>query len=91
MPTIKQECPDCHGTGLYSGFCEDKDEAVVCLRCEGSGATSYTYKEYTGRKRKPGIKSIKASRGAFIATGVGGVGRQMTYAEFEAKHPASPT
>lgn len=87
MASIKQECPSCGGTGLYSGFCEPKGTAVVCLSCEGRGWTNHVYREFTGRKKKTGIKTISRSRGFFIATGVGAVGESMTYAEFERKHP----
>lgn len=83
MPTIKEECPSCSGTGLYSGFAEAKGEAVICLSCNGKGWSNYKYKEFTGRKMKQGIKKITCSRGAFIATGVGAVGKSMTYEEFK--------
>ena len=87
MPTIKHECESCGGTGLYQGFCEGKGNAVICLNCGGKGWAKYTYKEFTGRKRRKGIKEIRFSRGAFIATGVGGKGDSMTYAEFEKRIP----
>lgn len=37
MNKVKEECTDCHGTGLYSGFCEAKGEAVICTGCDGQG------------------------------------------------------
>ena len=87
METITQECTSCHGTGLYSGFCEGKGEAVICCDCSGKGWNFYTYNEFSGRKKKKGIKSISYSKGNFILTGVGAVGESMTYAEFEEKIP----
>ena len=81
------ECGSCGGTGLYSGFCEGKGNAVVCINCEGTGAQKLRFKEYTGRKRKKGISNINFSRGSFIATGVGAVGDSMTYGQFESKIP----
>ncbi len=85
MSSIKCECGSCGGTGLYSGMCEAKGEAVICLGCGGRGWIDFKYKEFTGRKRKSGIKTISQSRGTLIATGVGAVGKSMTYDEFEQK------
>lgn len=83
MKSVKQECESCGGSGLYSGFMEKPGEAVICLSCGGKGWYEHRYREFTGRKKKRGIKSIKISAGRFIATGVGGVGKTMTYKEFE--------
>lgn len=87
MPRITCECEDCRGTGLYSGFAESKGEAVVCLGCAGSGCVTKTYTEFTGRKKKSGITTVRLSRGAFAATGIGGHGQAMTYSQFEKKFP----
>ena len=78
--TVKQECPSCHGTGLYQGFCEGPGKAVVCHGCSGRGWSLYTYKEFTGRKYKRGIRIIQESRG-------GGNNPEMTYKEFETAYP----
>ncbi len=85
--SVKAQCKSCNGTGLYQGFAEVKDEAVVCISCEGTGGITITYEPFERRKRKRGIQTIRFSRGAFIATGVGGAGDAMTYREFEAKIP----
>lgn len=87
MITIQCECDDCGGTGLYSGMCEGPGVAVVCLGCGGSGAKTIRVKEFTGRHKKRGIKTITRSRGSFIATGVGPTGPSMTYSEFERAYP----
>jgi hypothetical protein len=87
MPKIKQECEDCKGTGLYSGFAEREGEAVICCSCSGKGWYFYSFKEFTKRKRKNGIKIIRESGGRFLATGVGGTGPTMTYAEFRKNVP----
>lgn len=84
---IVQECPDCRGAGLYSGFFEPKGEAVICCGCDGQGWVKHYFRPFDGRKKKAGIKSIKKSRGSFIATGVGGVGDAMSYAQFEKLYP----
>ena len=88
---VKEECPDCGGTGLYSGFCEAKGEAVICCGCSGNGWQWYFFKTFEGRKKKRGIKNIRVSSGAFIPTGVGGIGTIMTYAEFEKKYLVKET
>lgn len=86
--TIKQECPSCHGTGLYSGFCEGPGKAVVCHGCNGRGWNHYTYTEFTGRKHKRGIRIIQESRGSLIIGPMGGGDNpEMTYKEFEATYP----
>jgi hypothetical protein len=82
MATIKIACPNCRATGLYAGFAEPKGTAVICLSCDGKGWTMFKYEEFTGRKRKDGIYTIKRSAGTLLVTGVGPTGRGMTYDEF---------
>lgn len=81
--TVDVECGSCGGTGLYQGFAEPKDTAVVCLTCQGSGKAQLTYRPFTGRKPRAGISWVKRSRGSFIATGTGPVGAPIPYHEFE--------
>jgi hypothetical protein len=91
MPvTVKAECGECRGTGLYSGFAEPKGVAVICLRCAGTGCMDLKYTPFTKRVRRQGIKYVMWSRGAFLATGIGPEGDksrkhggQITYEEFE--------
>lgn len=83
MPVVYGECTACSGTGLYSGMCEGPGRAVICLDCSGTACVEIHYKEYRGRKRKPGIKTIQQSRGRFIAGPIGGGGDEMTYDEFK--------
>lgn len=82
MKTIKSECADCSGTGVYSGMCEGKGHAVICLGCDGTGNALITYKPFSGRKKTRGIKTVSLSRGRFILTGVGSVGEKVSYKEF---------
>lgn len=79
---LEYECDDCRGTGLYSGFCEAKGTAVVCLGCDGSGKAVFKYSPFMGRKKRTDIKTVSRSRGSFIGTGVGAVGKSVTYDEF---------
>lgn len=83
MESVKAECSSCRGTGLYQGFCEAKGTAVVCLGCDGTGCATISYEPFVKRKGKKGIKEVFRSRGTFIATGVGGHGESVTYAEFQ--------
>jgi len=84
MNTVKAECSACDGTGLYCGMCEATGTAVICIRCGGTGCEEISYKPFEGRKGRRGIQSVKWSRGGFIVTGVGGVGKSITYREFAA-------
>ena len=54
------ECPACGGTGIYSGMGEGEGVAVICYKCDGTGAYrySYTYNDFTGRKEKNGVKRV---------------------------------
>jgi len=91
MSTLKKaeaECGACGGTGLYNGMCEPEGVAVVCLRCRGTGCEVITWTAFEGRKPSRGIKTVQRSRGSFIGTGVGPVGKSITYKEFkEGKMP----
>lgn len=84
---IKIACPSCAATGLYRGFAEAPGEAVVCLGCSGKGWKWLQYQPFEGRKRKEGVNKIRKSQGSLIATGVGGHGDAMDYAEFLRKFP----
>lgn len=80
---VEAECSSCGGTGVYCGFCEPPGTAVVCLTCDGTGCETISYRPFTGRKRKHGVKTVSQSQGRFIATGVGAVSNTtMTYKEF---------
>lgn len=86
MKTITIECPDCRGTGLYKGFMEGQGEAVICVRCSGSGAQELKYNEFTGRKDKAGVTKVRAGSGTILDDS-----RKSTwisYEEFKQKIPA---
>ncbi len=90
MPTVKAECRACHGTGLYQGFAESKDTAVVCTMCSGKGCEKVTYTPFEKRKKlsRRGVQFVQRSRGSLIATGVGPAGNRITLSEFyEGKMP----
>ena len=82
MRSVEVQCRDCHGTGLYSGFCEGSGVAVVCLVCGGTGCETIPYTPFTERKPKKGIKTVRRSGGTFLATGVGPTGKPISYKEF---------
>lgn len=82
METIKAECSSCTGTGIYCGMAERHGTGVVCLQCGGTGYKTIQYTPFTGRKRRNDVNSVSQSRGSFIGTGVGAVGRSISYEEF---------
>lgn len=53
---IKTNCPSCNGKGIYSGFAEGEDCAVVCSRCEGTG---YSIEYITPFKKRLLSKNVK--------------------------------
>jgi hypothetical protein len=67
MPEIKAECASCNATGLYQGFAEPEDTAVICRDCSGSGCRTLRYKEFTKRKKKRGIKRVANDGGTWFA------------------------
>lgn len=83
MNSIDVECQSCSGTGLYRGMCEGPGEAVVCLRCDGSGKAVIHYKPFTGRQERDGVKTVRRSQGSLIIGPVGGAGKAITYDEFK--------
>jgi hypothetical protein len=85
--TILAQCQSCGGTGLYRGFAEKPGEPVVCLECSGTGAKKLNYIPFAGRVHMDGVKCVRASRGSFVAGGIGGrSGTEMTYQEFLQKY-----
>ena len=71
------ECGACNGTGLYSGFMEEKGNATICTNCKGSGAVTLSFKKYTGRKKKNGIGKIRHPESSSSSP------RWISYQEFE--------
>jgi hypothetical protein len=84
--SIVIQCPSCRGTGLYKGFMEAEGEAVICASCSGTGAQELRYEEFTGRKRKNGVRKIRAGSGTILDNP--GRSAWITYEEFERKIPA---
>jgi len=58
MITVDTECSSCNGSGIYSGFAEQKSVAVVCYTCNGTGCAKITYKPFEKRKTKRGIVKV---------------------------------
>lgn len=85
MKSITIECPACRGTGLYRGFMEADGEAVICVRCSGSGAQELQYEEFTGRKHKNGVKKIRSGSGTLLDNP--GKSAWVSYEEFKKKVP----
>lgn len=80
---VTHECLDCGGSGIYSGFCEAKGTAVICLGCDGHGVQTSSFKPFKRLRRVRGISTVYNSRGRFIATGVGAVPeKSVSYSDF---------
>jgi len=64
------ECGSCGGTGLYVGIAEKNGAAVVCSSCEGTGKVKVreVFAEFTGRKRKNGVKRVYETAGGYGIT-----------------------
>ena len=56
--TVKVECTDCSGTGLYVGWTCHDGAAQICSKCKGSGAIEISYTPFTTRKKREGIKRV---------------------------------
>lgn len=56
--TVRSECKDCGGTGLYKGWCCHEGAAMVCQKCNGEGYIEIEYTPFTGRKKATGIKRV---------------------------------
>jgi hypothetical protein len=70
---------------------ERKDEAVVCVSCNGSGCHQITvdpgdqYKAFNGRKRRNGVAKIRFGSGMILDDT--SRARWFTYSEFKEKVP----
>lgn len=80
--SVDAQCDSCGGTGVYSGFMEAKDEAVICITCGGTGCQVIRYIPFSQRRKRRGINVVRISRGRSILAGCGGVGDPISYAEF---------
>ena len=81
---VLSECSACGGTGLYHGIAEPRGVAVVCLRCNGTGAVKIIYTPFTGRRLRTDVQQVQLSRGTLIFGGCGPMGRSISYEEFVA-------
>ena len=79
---VKAVCTSCGGTGLYTGFCEEKGHPVVCRSCKGTGCMEISYEPFIERKIITGVKSVSLSQGSCIVTGVGKIGKEVSYEDF---------
>lgn len=72
-------CEACKGTGLYRGMREGPGEAVICVRCHGSG--KQTKELFDGRKIRGDVKVVRLSGGVCMFAGSPGK-QTVTYEEF---------
>ncbi|MDH5570397.1 MAG: hypothetical protein OEY89_01450 [Gammaproteobacteria bacterium] len=57
---VKEKCPNCKGTGIYTGMGERDGAGVVCYNCKGTGCYVFEhhYEEFTKRKNRNDIKRV---------------------------------
>ena len=84
--TVNVDCNACDGTGLYRGLWEKPNEAVVCVRCGGTGMMKLVYREFTGRKTRLGVERIRKGGGLIIDDAH--KHEWFSYEEFEKRYPA---
>ena len=82
---VDAECGACKGTGLYQGFMERADEAVICVNCRGSCKVTINFNPFTGRKKRKGVEKIRGGTGLIIDQPT--KGSWMSYADFEVLVP----
>ena len=51
--TLKAECTDCGGTGLYVGHTCHDGAAMICRTCTGTGCVEISYIPFSSRKKPP--------------------------------------
>lgn len=56
--TVRCECKDCGGTGLYLGWTCHEGAAMICQKCNGEGYVDIQYTPFTARKKATGIKRV---------------------------------
>lgn len=56
--SIKAECDDCNGTGVYKGCCERQLQGRQCRGCHGRGWKVHNFWQFTGRRVRPNISSV---------------------------------
>lgn len=91
--TFEAECETCGGTGLYQGFMESSDEAVVCVNCRGTGCAIVNLKPFIGRKKKRGIKKVRFGSGLAVDSPIGSAWfpyEEFLYNDFIKKVPSQP-
>lgn len=73
MIEFDEQCGACGGTGLYVGLAERDGSAVVCHECRGTGCHHFwrQYKEFSGRRTRPGVVRVMRSNPG-IVMGKGG-------------------
>ena len=84
MVTVKSECSECGGTGIYVGIACHDGAGVVCCHCEGKGFIEISYKPFTCRKTREGIKRVflPEKYKTFYPTDRTENGKTVKYSEF---------
>ncbi len=82
MAKVQAECGTCDGTGIYSGYTEQKGVGVVCAVCEGTGCEEITYTPFKRLRPRKDIHTVIIRRGTFVLAGSRLVVTSISYKEF---------
>ena len=66
MAQILIQCPECKGTGLYKGMCEQDECAVECTKCHGTGFIYFQYEPFEARKERTNVKRVFKKTCGFV-------------------------
>jgi hypothetical protein len=65
--SITIECKACHASGLYEGLAERDNSAVVCRKCNGTGATTIEGTEFEQKQLRDDIVKVFHASGFCIS------------------------
>ena len=71
---LEIECSACGATGLYVGLGEKDGAAVVCSRCNGTGAVRLSVTKFQRRRVREGVKQVyQHNPGVLLDSTLGGI------------------
>lgn len=63
---VRIECPECQGTGLYSGPRKIRKIGIICKECGGEGWKTLEFKPFAGKKPRRGIDNVYSYSSKFV-------------------------
>jgi DnaJ-class molecular chaperone len=68
--SVHEQCPECAGTGIFSGMYEPKGTGVVCSICQGTGGRVYTFTPFIERSKNRNHLVVVPGANSMIGTAV---------------------